>query len=410
VRIDGFDALQQLEELLFSGNLLPCEDIRALPRVRKLSLSNTRFHLPLRDATRLPDMPALELLTLDTLYRLDGLERFPRLRNLTVGGNYRSLEPLTHLPALTHLYCATTEPLDLAPLCRLPELRSFNLKTEHPCDLFALTDAPKLRELTTENCDANAREVPTLQAILHSWDEDFLAPQPRPLAPLRYVVETKGRPSHGDDGCGKPGDKWAGNEGMRHSEAQWFEHRLQAAVRNFRGDAGGVKVDFGDWLTVNNVEAVHRLPELLEMARRILAECRYRRTLTVRVDFSERDEEPEEEWGDPDEVEAQRAAENRRYWKEQEREEAELREREYRLRQLRQEGVKIDPAEFAPPPPPPEVETEDDEAEEDDDDQVAHAIADEYRMHGYLTEEGFVAHSNWVADCERVLGRKMERD
>jgi hypothetical protein len=31
-------------------------------------------------------------------------------------------------------------------------------------------------------------------------------------------------------------------------------------------------------------------------------------------------------------------------------------------------------------------------------------------MHGYLTEEGFVAHENWVADCERVLGRKMERD
>src|SRR5437773_751738 len=63
--LDGWGALQQLELLHWNGNLLTLEGLGSFPHLRDAWLNKGYCHLPLRDAKRLPDMPALEYLQID---------------------------------------------------------------------------------------------------------------------------------------------------------------------------------------------------------------------------------------------------------------------------------------------------------------------------------------------------------
>src|SRR5262249_12128121 len=86
----GLDALEELESLHWCGNLLSLEDIPRLGRVRQARFEmGPCGNLPVPSVNLLPEMPWLEVLEIDPLFVLDNITRWPRLRNLTVGGPFQ---------------------------------------------------------------------------------------------------------------------------------------------------------------------------------------------------------------------------------------------------------------------------------------------------------------------------------
>lgn len=416
--VDGLHTMESLEELTWQGNLLPLEGLGTFPRLRRVRLTTRDNALPLRDLSRLPEMPALDLLAVNALDRLDGLERYPRLRNLNLNGCFSDLRPLTSLPSLTHVSLSSTSAFDLAPLSQLHELRWVKIKTEHPCDLYALTDAPKLREVVVEGCEANVRELPTLRAVLSSWNEDFLVPQPRPLAPMRYVMRSPATEAMLVCSPAPDPNGFYDDTEMQLSEARWFTQRLNAAIQRATNNPRWGDISHSTafpkrelFVTVHSLASAEALPDLFEVMRRTMAECRYPHLLKFNIRLTADWHTREEEWRTPADIAAEHDRERREEKERKQREEAELREREYRYRQLRREGIKFDPLEFGPPPVPPAISDYDGENPIEDDyyDEEPHPWAAQYKMYGILTEKGFFASRKWVDACERVLGRKMER-
>jgi hypothetical protein len=407
-RVDGLGALQQLESFRWHANMLVLEGLGPFPRVREAHFENAWRGLPLRDAARLPELPAVEVLHISDLYRLDGIERYRHVLNLELEGSFRTLEPLTVFTRLTHLSINNDEPLDLAPLCRLAELRSLKFTSVQPQEFFAISDAPHLHEVQASRCDANDREVATLQEVLKPWDE-FAADKSRPVESLRLFSEdwTKGnvateRRKQWEDAA----EPWPGNKGMQESEWKWISQQIQAALDKTFGKGWG-QVSHA-WLQIYSIEAADRLTECVDIIRGVLASCRRRHYLTFCIDLKTEWRQRDEEIDDDDDFEQERAEHEE--WKIHQREEAELREREHRLRQLRQEGAKIDPAEFEPPttePPEPEAE-EDDDDEVDEEEEEAHPQAEEYRLFGEINEEAVYIPIRDVETAERLLRRKAE--
>ena len=292
-RLAGWEGMVQLEKLDWHGNLLALEEVRRLERVRQAKFDHdSNTNLPLRDATRLPEMPALEKLTLEGVNRLDGLERYPRLRDLAVSGPIRDLAPLAKLTRLTHLVVASHELQDLTPLATLPELRFLRISGERPLDWFVLADMPRLREVEADNCDANTREIATFQEVLTSWDEDFRAPAPRPLPAGRFKVKDDGKIpgviAWDDEGPAA----WQGDQMMLWSEQRWHVRRLKAAMQKLLGDVKWGRVGgplFWDHLNnpdlhVTTFAAAMRLAEIVEAVRPLLAESRLVRSIHICVD------------------------------------------------------------------------------------------------------------------------------
>ena len=190
----GLDRLDQLESLTLEGNLLALPRGIAWPKVRRGVLRCVP--LDARNLHDLPQLPACEFLTLAGVERLDGIEAFPRLRNLTIESNTRTFAPLKVLEQLTCFTCNGFEPLDVAPLARLPKLQcatfatkfKYELNASTPRDFSPLGQSPNLRELHVVNCPPVDLEVAALNAMLPPWDDVFLAPQPRPLPPKLHMV------------------------------------------------------------------------------------------------------------------------------------------------------------------------------------------------------------------------------
>ena len=178
--LKGLEALEELEFFHWCGNLLSLEDI---PRLGKVSQAKFEMgpcgNLPVPGVNGLPEMPWLEVLEIDPLFRLDDIIRWPRLRNLIVGGPFKDLRPLAGLRALTHLTFKGEVTRDLSPLARLPELRRLEVRSQHPHDYSVLAEAPKLHEVKAEGCNINKMELATLHAVLAPWEDEFLATQPR---------------------------------------------------------------------------------------------------------------------------------------------------------------------------------------------------------------------------------------
>jgi hypothetical protein len=409
-RLAGWEGMVQLEKLDWFGNLFALEAVPRLERVRVVKLEHGRAgNLPLRDATRLPEMPALEMLTLEGVNRLDGLERFAQLQTLAVSGPIRDLTPLTKLTRLTHLVVSSQELQDLTPLATLPELRYLKVIGERPLDWFVLADLPCLREVVAEDCEANVREAATLQEVLSSWDVDFCATPPRPLPPCQFKVK--------DDGklpgvIGWERDALFGPEHDRMllwSEQRWHQQRLKVAMEKLFGNvkwgrAGGpLHWDhFGDPdLNVTTFAAAMRLSEIVEAVRPLLAESRVPRSIHICVNT-----EPWWDW-DPDEKpdpeeQAERDRQNEEYWEQKRKERAEFLERQHRWRLQQQEGGRIQPDEFAPEPEPPKPAKDEDE---DDDDPPSLLEGQHLFVYGWITETGFYISKNTREDAERLMAQ-----
>ena len=402
--VDGWNALTELELLSWYGNMFVLEGLGPFPKLNWAVLHPSAAQTPLRNVATLPELPVVRRMDLSGVHRLEGIERYPHLQYLKLEGAYPDLTPLTKLTQLTHLELHSDTILNLGVLCRLPELRSLKLLSYQPQEWFVLTEAPKLHAVETAWCEANEQEVATLREVLSSWDEDFRLPEPRPLPEPSFVaLEQKQWQQHGNP----PNDKnWDGNYEMQCSERAWLERQMQAALDRLFGPDWGVACYHQ--VQVHKLEAAERLPEIVTVVRQALAVCRHPHMtcihIALRAPALPKNLKPAETEEHRLKRELAERRESERRWEEETR----LRERQHRLRQLQQEGVKVNPEEFAPEPEAPVVEELDADNEVYDDEGEPHLLAEQYALYLEVTEQQLAVHMSTVEVAERLLGRKAQ--
>ena len=379
--LDGIETLQQLEELSLTGNLLVFPKGLTFPRVRRGGL--TCAPLFARSVRDLPQFPACEFLNLGGVERLDGIEDFPLLRNLTLAGVVRDFVPLTALAELTCFKHSGARPLDLAPLSRLPRLLFTSFQTQHiygmdkdPLrDLTPLMTAPMLRELHVSGCPPLEMEAATVNAGLRPWDDLLLAPEPPAVPRLRIIIAPQNSHPRSPDEHRGPGEPELMDKGVRDCEGRWVARFATRCVSERVGneDWGNVTasaVNRGMMAMVECYEVLEKFPLIVEALREVLARLRYDYCGQIMICLRVPPPEPT-----PAQAEL-----TRRFREEQDEAESDqrMRDNEARLENLylyqikQQEGEEVDPEEFAvpspePPPPAPwEVEGEDDEDDDDD--------------------------------------------
>ena len=182
-----------MRNLHFHGNLLAFSEVETLPAAEFVQAQKwIDASTPLRDLRVFPTMPKVKQLELSPTTSLEGIERYPSVVNLELGGDFTDLGPLAALENVTFLKLTSEHFTDLTPLTRMPKLREIVLVRERPLDLSALTDAPHLRRVDFQRCATMRTELAALNAGLLPEAEDFLAETPRPLGPLPFYLLTKG--------------------------------------------------------------------------------------------------------------------------------------------------------------------------------------------------------------------------
>lgn len=386
--LDGTGALAQIETLTLSGNLLAMPRGAAFPNVRR-----AHFHcMPLaaRNVADLPHLPACEIFTLAGAQSLEGIDKMPNLRNLTLLGPFRSFAPLTALSELTWL---NVEPLghldpprmprDIAPLARLPRLHYFGIGSkiftpenrclpDMPRDYSPLAEAPTLREIAVRACPPVEMEVAAISAGLLPWDDLFLAPEPRPLPPLRMNIAPDSHAPPYREEHRAPGETGLIDEGLRECEGRWVSAFTRNIIREYIGhrdwgtlDAGGLSRSMH--LTIESFEVVEKLPDILDLMRQAFARLRHEYISTFNISLRI---PPPETSPAQKQLETQfRTAEDDWDFQQRQRDHMEYLERLHQLELKKQQGQEIDPDEFSPAErdPYPERTPEPDEDEEDDD-------------------------------------------
>jgi hypothetical protein len=378
-RVTGLEQLQQLETLSLTGNLLVFAPGVTWPNVRTATLHCDP--LPARSVRELPQLPACEFLTLSGVERLDGIEHFPRLRNLALGTDTHSFEPLAVLKDLTAITCSGFAPLDVRPLTRLPKLQcllfnanyKYSLTAPTPRDFSPLAEAPVLRELIVTGCPPVEQEVQTLQALLLPWDDELLAADPRPVPPLQLIIApvSKSFHPHTEAQC-EPDDHGRPDVALRKSQSVWLGRYLFKAVSQKIGCEDWGKAT-GDCLYRTFIIEIHayaiveKSREILEAVRAALARLKhdYAGTFWIRLESPVLTPSPAQ-------VELEKKFQEERDradWERQHQERQDLLERQHRLELKKQLGEKIKPEDFVVPPPTPlpPAPWERDEPEEEDD-------------------------------------------
>ncbi len=360
--LSALEELKELESLTFNGNPLVLEGLSTLPRVKVAAIAVwVSSTLPLRDARRLPEMPALRSLTLSGVDRLDGLERYPNLVNLELSGCFEDVQPVVALRDLTKLGLTSDRLGTVAPLAALPKLRALEIDSELPRDYSVLTEAPRLREVTVKRCKTNEVEVAALNAALQASDdddEDFLAAEARPVRPWRYILVGKERWTAAAQSVGPMAPDYDGDNAAAAREGAWFGKVMTKALDGAIGD--------GPWGSINNTapfgrtatlmihsqDAAEQLVELVEAARQVLSRTRFEWDFTFIVTLLE-------DWGEeaPGGAMAQRSEEqmereDNEEFKRMRKEREEFLEREHVMKLREADGEKVQPEDFAAPEAP----------------------------------------------------------
>jgi hypothetical protein len=424
--VQGLEKLAALEKLSLVGNLHAFAPGIAWPKVRTATLKCDP--LPMRRVRDLPQLPACELLTLGGVEQLDGIEEFPRLRNLRLETDTRDFAPLTALKNLTWFSCGGFEPLDVLPLTQLPKLQvvifnarfEFALNAPEPRNFAPFADAAALRELHVPDCPPVQSEVQTLNSLLPPWDDVFLAATPRPLPAPRMIMAQK----HPYNNSVKldPEDNGLADEGLRECEGRWAKRFMEKNI--------SAKVGQTDWgkatcdgkirhfnVTVESFAVVEKLPLIIEAMRETFARLRGDYTAMLMVALKAPSIEPT-----PAQIELENQfqeerdqADRDRYFQEQK----DYLERLHRYQLKKELGEEIKPEDFVPPPPAPELEPPWEREDEDDDDGFSdgdvavkekpdpppswlddeHPLADHYRLMGFisLSEIWFMPHHRDIA-------------
>ncbi len=377
----GLETLPILESLEWHLPIRAITEIPRLPVLKRLALSGWNSDsLPdcLRDFHQLPDMPLLEQFWGGAFFRLDGIERFPRLRTARISGFFRNLAAVASQPALTHLRIACDEMRDISAVAAMPRLHQFALRSIRPQDWTPLMDSATLREVLTDGCDTPQPDFGTVQLVLPPHDDLFAAPMPRPLPPLRLFAYN---PQSKDPSLTPPNDHypdgpdgWDGCHLMRQSEDWWLSDLL---LQTFRA-AGllrlqGLRLGYGRrrrrdrssgaffsppiiscrdiMLRLLRTEAISHLREVVDATRTVLCRTRFpwqvNFMLAAEVDADDWDEE----WRDSDDTPQERAMEHlleeQRREREQERLQLFLAD-QHRLALLQEQGTPLTPGDIGP--------------------------------------------------------------
>ena len=458
--VRGLETLPAVESLLLHGNILVFE--RAVfPRVKSASLLCDP--LEARSVQDLPRLPACEFLSLGGVEQLDGVENYPRLRNLVIHTSVESFAPLARLPRLTCLTIKELEPLDVTPLTLLPALQylcfdtqfKIRLRPVPPRDLAPLTEAPALRELEVLGNPLLETEAAALQVGLPSWGDALLHPEPRPLPPWRLLAWPAAQfpPFHAD--APLPAGAEHPDLGLRARERRWVARFVSRALTKKLGtsDWGEPYKDYSAAFdhTPHMLEPaarvitfeftcyglVEKIPLVVEALRECLAQLRpdYVFILFVSLQAPARARTPADM-----ELEAQFSREqDEAEYKRSEKEREAYLERLHRYELKKQAGEKVKPEDFAPgeraplPLAPWEREEEDGDSGdsgggeggvavkekpepppswEDD----AHPLADKYCMMAHFTRtECYVfPHHRGIAEyllcrpCDEVIEEKKK--
>ena len=383
--LGGIETLTQLEYLALAGNLLAMPRGASFPNVRRATL----YCRPLsaRSFADFPQVPACELLTLSGAERLDGIERMPRLRNLTLLGPFESFEPLTALKELTCLTVTPAKhddpekmPRDVAPLARLPKLHFLKMGSplycilDQPRDYSPLVEAPALRELIVQHCAPVEMEVAAIQLGLPPCDDLFLAPEPRPLLPLRMMIGPHDKhPVRRELEQRSPGETSELDAGLRDCEGRWVSAYLRNLISTKLGhqDWGEASADGTSRMLnfqIHSFESVAKFSLIIDITRHAIA--------SLRDDYNSagfmiylKAPPPEETPAQKELVEKFRDEQDEWEFEQRQRDRKEYLDRLHRLELKKQEGTEITPEEFSPSEQAPYPEPPWAKADEDDDDE-----------------------------------------
>ncbi|MBE2287244.1 MAG: hypothetical protein IAE77_27565 [Prosthecobacter sp.] len=381
----GLESLPLLEDVAWHLPLRAFTEIPRLPAVKRLDLScwnSDSLVGCLRDFHQLPEMPLLEHFWGGGFYRLEGIERFPRLRTARISGFFRTLAPIARMPALTHLRIVCDELRDIAAAAVMPRLHQFVLRSIRPQDWTPLMESTTLREVLTDGCETPQPDFDTLQIVLPSRDDVFAVSTPRPLPLLRlfsFDRQCKDRSLvPPDDGFPDGPAGWDGCHFMRQSEEWWFTDLLRESLR----EAGllklpGVRVGFGSrrrdrpstathgkpviayrhiTLRLLRTEAISHLRDLVKAARTALSRTRFPWQVNLILNAEVDADEWDEDWRDSDDSPQERAMEHLRDEQQREREQERLRlflADQHRLALLQEQGTTPAPGDIGPRRLPP---------------------------------------------------------
>ena len=278
-----------LTDIAFNGNLLALEDVQVLPATRNALLKNwLKLEVPLRDCSRLPEMPRVKVLTLHSTASLAGIDRYQTVVNLELAGCFRDLSPLAAMENVTALTLIGEFFHDLQPLTRMPKLRELKFVREFPLDLAILSECPHLRRVEYEHCAMMRTEVAALNAGLLPEALDFAAEQPRPLAALKFY-RLEPSPNKPDFFATRRA-KWEkardefydGDVAFRAAETRAFCNAMQAKFNELLGPRWGIFQSA--FVSLKRYADTIRLPELINAVREYSAQSRFPLEITFVVE------------------------------------------------------------------------------------------------------------------------------
>lgn len=349
--------LTGLEVLHYWPNAAALEGL-SFPALREASLTCAGQ----RDCRCLPEMPAVTVLKLGGVESLGGINRFPRLRNLSVDGALRDFGDLPALRELTSLKLSTScgWPRDVSPLATLPELRIAEFTGEVPRNYWPLAAAPKLREISAHNAVGISLDIQAINAALSPWDADFLAPEPRTMPPLR--IGTRKNPFSHTPPYESPDPAKLCDPELFYREIVWMERRCRERLNQFAGHEDGVLRSSSSAnvfashrsfsVTLQTQDLADRLPEVIDIIRGCLADSPHDWWVNLSIHLRVPDhlftkqqkrwiKQIEERYGDvEDDFDVDR------YQKTQQH----LIETAFRQRSAEEEGEAVEPDDFVPPP------------------------------------------------------------
>jgi len=413
----GLETLPHLEEINAHMSIRAFAEIPALPVLLRLNLQDPGGYGPtgcLRDCHQLPHMPLLQQLEIHSLYRLDGIDRFPRLRAAIIWGYFRALAPVAAMPALTHLRIACDEMQDISAAAAMPALHHFALRSIRPQDWTSLMDSTTLREAFADGCTSPQPDLDTLRLVLPPRSDLFGIDPPRPLHALRlfcYEQKSKDPSQHPPADLFPDGPAgWNGCSFMRESEKWCFKDLIketfQAAglgrlpgirLPGIRLHGYGGRRDRaaalcysvphesrrGAMIKVLRVEAISRLRDIVHAIRTAFSQTRHPWHVSLILDAEPDADEWDEDWRDSSDTPQERAMERLLGEQEREREQERLRlflADQHRLALLKEQGTPPAPGEIGPrrlapakplPPifqPPAPTPAAADDSDEDDGD------------------------------------------
>lgn len=375
-RIEGWEALVELEDLYWTGSALGFLSVKRLPALRKMTLhcGHPNGEGGLRDFTQLPEMPELRLLDARYFFYLDGIERCPKLINAVIAGPIVSAAPVAALPELTHLVLRSDCLEEVRSLAACPALHQLHVTGKRPQDFTPLAEAPQLREVCVTGCETAQVDLDMLRVVLPDWDDYFATPEPRALQELEQVFCPGGT---GDPRWPRgeyPGNTtdWQANPAFRHNEHAWVARRLQAALdaqgmtrdegyrmdtyhvpkpeagkppAKFEGGAGDGNRVITLWLL--GTRTIGRLSGIVECLRPALAGIAHPWAVAIIGEPEADDHMWGRSWVSHEDDDS-----SYRAYLEKQRKEAELLAQELRLKLLREQGMEPDAKDFVIPPPP----------------------------------------------------------